>query len=88
MHTSVSDPAILVVFELVAKFTDTAGDDIGTSCDVGCGWGFIPLFKKSVKSVDVSDTAATPATRYFAHLLCLVFLLFSDAVVIATVFIC
>jgi len=64
MHTFISDPAILVVFELVAKVADAAGDDIGTASDVGCGWGFIPLFKPSVKSVDVSDSAASPATPY------------------------
>jgi len=74
MHTSISDPAIFIVFELVAKSADAVGDDSGTACDVGCGWGIIPLFKRRVKSVDVSDNAASPATRYFACLLCLVFL--------------
>jgi len=64
LHTSVNDPAILVVFELVGKSPDTVGDDSGPASDVGCGWGFIPLFKRNVKSVDVSDSAASPATRY------------------------
>ena len=62
MHTAINDPAILVVFELVAKFCDEDAD--GTASDVGCGWGFISLFRRNVKSVDVSDTAASPATRY------------------------
>jgi len=66
MHTAISDAAILVVFELVAKSADAVGDDSGTASDVGCGWGIIPLFKSSVKSVDVSDSAASPATRYIS----------------------
>jgi len=61
MHTAVNDPAILVVFELVAKSLDE--DAEGSACDVGCGWGFISLFRRSVKSVDVADAAASPATR-------------------------
>jgi len=65
MHTSINDPAILVVFELIAKSSDEGAEDgDGTASDVGCGWGFISLFKRNVKSVDVSDNAASPATRY------------------------
>ena len=68
MHSSISDPAILVVFELVAKFSDEDAkdddDDGGAAVDVGCGWGFVSLFKHNVKSVDVSDSSASPASRY------------------------
>jgi len=64
MHTAINDPAILVVFELVAKYSSEDAEDDGTANDVGCGWGFISLFKRNVKSVDVSDNAASPATRY------------------------
>jgi len=62
MHTAISDPAILVVFELVAKLSDEDGD--GITSDVGYGWGFISLFSRKVSSIDVSDSAASPATRY------------------------
>jgi len=65
MHTSISDPAIQVVFELVIKSSDDTDD---TDSDVGCGWGFFPLFKRNVKSVDVSDSAASPASRYIGWL--------------------
>jgi len=64
MHSSISDRAILVVFELVAKCLSSSAVDGSKLCDIGCGWGFIPLFKPSVKSVDVSDTSAAPTTRY------------------------
>jgi len=66
MHTSISDPAILVVFELVAKSfdEDAKDDDDGEATNVGCGWGFISLFKRNSKCVDVSDAAASPAARY------------------------
>lgn len=62
VHTSVNDAAILVVFELVAKCSDEDAAE-GTTNDVGCGFGFISLFRRSVKSVDVSDISASPATR-------------------------
>ena len=67
MHTAINDPAILVVFELVAKPSDEdAEDGGGIASDVGCGWGFISLFKRNVRSVDVCDSAASPASRYIA----------------------
>jgi len=63
MHTTINDPAILVVFELIAKSSGVDEDD-DTASDVGCGWGYVRLFKHNVKSVDVTDSAASPASRY------------------------
>lgn len=62
MHTAINDPAILVVFELVAKLSDEDAD--GITSDVGYGWGFTSLFSRKVSSIDVSDSAASPAARY------------------------
>jgi len=64
MHTSLNDPAILVVFELVATVENVSDDSIAAVSEVGCGWGFISLFKHNVKSVDVANYAASPAGRY------------------------
>ena len=62
LHTSISDPGILVVFEVVAGVDATSQGNPGG--EITCGWGFLRLFKSDVKSVDLSDAAAAAAKRY------------------------
>jgi len=65
VHSSINDASVLVVFELVAKCSrDEAGDGTASDDVVGCGFGFISLFRRSVRSIDVSDLSASPAVKY------------------------
>ena len=60
MHTAITDPDILIVFEVIAV-VDATEDNPGG--EFSCGWGFHKLFKPDVKSVDLSDASAAGAKR-------------------------
>lgn len=59
MHTSLTDPGILMVFEVIA--TGTVANDHKT--EVSCGWGYRRLFKQDTKLTDLSDGKPAPAAK-------------------------
>ena len=57
MHTSLNDPHIFVVFEIVAVSKTTTGE----IQEVGGGWGFYKIFQSATQAVDTSSKSPAPA---------------------------
>ena len=59
LHTTSSDPGILIVFEVLLTSVDVAG----VKSEVSVGWTTHKLVKLGTKIVDLSDSTPASATQ-------------------------